>query len=63
MERTEYRTVFAAMAVFLSLAGIATAIHGLLFDEYSVTHYGVAAIMVGVACFLVLLNLAAGRDA
>jgi cell shape-determining protein MreD len=62
MVRTEYRIIFAAIAVFFSVAGMATAIHGLLFDEYSVMRYGVAAIVLGVACFVVLLNPTAGRN-
>jgi hypothetical protein len=63
MVRIEYRIVFAAIAVFLSLAGMATAIHGLLVDDYSVTRYGAAAIVLGVACFVLLLNpTAGGRD-
>lgn len=63
MVRTEYRIVFAPIAVLFSLAGMATAIHGLLFDGYDVTRYGVAAIVLGVACFVLLLNPTAGNDA
>jgi hypothetical protein len=62
MVRTEYRIVFAAIALFCSLAGMAAAIHGLLFAEYSVTRYGGAAIMLGVACFVLLLNPTTGSN-
>lgn len=63
MVRAEHRIVLAAIAVFVALAGMASAIHGLLFGEDSVTRYGAAAIVAGVACFVMLLNPAAEGDA
>ncbi|ABE31124.1 Conserved hypothetical protein, transmembrane [Paraburkholderia xenovorans LB400] len=62
MVRSENRIVFSAIAVFVALAGIAASIRGLLFDEAPVFHYGVAALIVGVACFVMLLNSTADGD-
>ncbi|WP_144158157.1 DUF2964 family protein [Paraburkholderia sp. BCC1885] len=63
MLHTEYRIILAAIAVFASLAGMGAAVHGLLFDEYNVTRYGVAVIVASVACFVMLLNPATGHEA
>jgi hypothetical protein len=57
MVRTELRIVLAVMATFITLAGIAVAIHGLLFDQDEAMFYGTVAIGVGVAGCAVLLNL------
>ncbi|XUW92716.1 DUF2964 domain-containing protein [Burkholderia sp. M6-3] len=56
MIRSDTRILFAAIAVFVSLAGIGASIRGLLFDELSVFRYGVVAVVGGVACFVLLLN-------
>jgi hypothetical protein len=56
MVRSESRIVFSAIAVFVALAGIAASIRGLLFDAPQFFHYGVAAVIGGVACFVLLLN-------
>lgn len=56
MVRAESRIVVSLVAVFVSLAGISAAIHGLLFDKTEVMRYGVLAIIVGVTSFVVLLN-------
>ncbi|MFP3564598.1 DUF2964 family protein [Paraburkholderia sp. SIMBA_030] len=63
MVRAEHRIVLAAIAVFFALGGIATAIHGVLSGADSVTRYGAAAIVAGVACFVMLLNPTANDDA
>jgi hypothetical protein len=56
MVRSECRSIFAVVAVFVALAGIAASIRGLLFDEPPIFHYSVAALIGGVACFALLLN-------
>ncbi|WP_408483215.1 DUF2964 domain-containing protein [Paraburkholderia sp. RL17-383-BIF-A] len=62
MIRSESRIIFAAIAVFVALAGIGASIRGLLFDQPPVFRYGVAALIVGVACFVMLLNSTADSD-
>lgn len=62
MLRREYRIILATAAIFLSLAGMASVIHGMLFDEYGAIRYGTAAIVGGVASFVLLLNPTAGHD-
>ncbi|AHI66817.1 DUF2964 domain-containing protein [Burkholderia thailandensis] len=57
MVRTELRVVLAAIATFVVLAGIAVAIHGLLFDQNAALRYGAAAIALGVTTCAVALNV------
>ncbi|SAK88976.1 hypothetical protein AWB81_04703 [Caballeronia arationis] len=57
MVSVEDRIAVAAAAVFVSLTGVAAAIHVLMFDQSSANRYGEAAIMIGVVGFAVLLNL------
>ncbi|KVE32471.1 DUF2964 domain-containing protein [Burkholderia sp. TSV86] len=57
MVRTELRVVLAAIATFVALAGIAVAIHGMLFNQDSALHYGAAAIALGVTACAVVLNV------
>jgi hypothetical protein len=57
MIRTELRVVVAAIATFVMLAGIAMAIHGLLFDRTGALYSGAAAITVGVMTCAVALNV------
>ncbi|MGF6757001.1 DUF2964 family protein [Paraburkholderia sp. GAS334] len=56
MVRAERRIVFATIAVFVVLGGIAAAIHGLLFDQDSVTRNGVIVAGIGVACLALMLT-------
>jgi len=56
MDRREYRIVVAAIAVFVSLAGMMAVVTGLLFDEAMALHGGAIALIVGVATFVVMLN-------
>ncbi|TDN63206.1 DUF2964 family protein [Paraburkholderia sp. BL10I2N1] len=56
MIRAEHRIVIAAVAVFVSLGGMVTAIRGLLFDLDSLTRYGVIIAGIGVACLAFMLN-------
>ncbi|AOJ71779.1 MULTISPECIES: DUF2964 domain-containing protein [Burkholderia] len=52
----KYRVVLATIAVFISLAGMMEAVRGLLFDSNAEFLYGVVALSLGVAAFVVLLN-------
>ncbi|MGN6667195.1 MAG: DUF2964 family protein [Trinickia sp.] len=54
--RAKYRIAFAALAIFVAIFGILAAVHGLFFDQDSVVRYGVAAVVMGVATFVLLLN-------
>jgi hypothetical protein len=56
MIRGESRIVAAMLAVLVSLVGIFAALDGLVFDSQPVFRYGAAALVVGVACFVLLLN-------
>ena len=56
MIRTEPRIVVAAISVFVALAGVATALHGLIFDEPGLVRWGTVAIVVSVALLVVMLN-------
>jgi hypothetical protein len=56
MIRGEGRIVTALGAVFVTLGGIDAALRGLLFDETAVMYYGVLAILVGAASFVVMLT-------
>lgn len=57
MVRTELRIVIAAIAAFVAIAGIAVAIHGMLFDEDNSMLYGSIAIGIGVVGCVALLNV------
>ncbi len=57
MVRMELRIVLAVIATFVALAGIAVAIHGLLFDQGTRVLYGAIAIVIGVFGSAVLLNV------
>ncbi|MDN7672070.1 DUF2964 domain-containing protein [Burkholderia oklahomensis] len=52
----KYRVILATIAVFISLAGMMEAVRGLLFDSNAEFLYGVAALSLGVAAFVMLLN-------
>lgn len=58
--KTNCRVAMATVSIFVAIFGIAAAIRGLLFEEMSVVRYGVAAVIGGVAAFVLLLNPAAG---
>ena len=62
MVRAEPRIVVSAVAVFVALAGLAALIRGLLFDSTDFVRFGAAALVAGVACFVVLLNPTAEDD-
>ncbi|QCP53386.1 DUF2964 family protein [Trinickia violacea] len=57
MVRTEFRIVLAVIAAFVAIAGIAVAIHGMLFDQGNSLLYGSIAIGVGVFGCALLLNV------
>jgi uncharacterized membrane protein HdeD (DUF308 family) len=52
----------AAAAIFVAIAGILSAIHALVFDQANALRYGIAAVIGGVAGFVLLLNPAHGMD-
>ncbi|CAN7795489.1 DUF2964 domain-containing protein [Caballeronia sp. LjRoot34] len=56
MIRSEPRITITAISVFVALAGLAAALRGMIFDESSLMHYGVAAIIASVALLVVMLN-------
>jgi len=57
MVQMELRIVLATILMFIALAGIAVAIHGLLFNQPNATLYGVIAIGTGITGCVVLLNV------
>jgi uncharacterized membrane protein HdeD (DUF308 family) len=63
MIRAETRIILALLAVFAALAGIGVFIHGLLSDSAGFVRYGAAALIAGVASFVLLLNPTARDDA
>ena len=56
MIRRESRIVAATLAVLVALAGICVALDGLVFDSQTVFRYGAATLLIGIACFVLLLN-------
>lgn len=56
MVRAERRIVFAAIAVFVALAGMAMVIHGVLFDIRNATVYGGFMLVIGVAVLALMLT-------
>ncbi|OXC72174.1 DUF2964 family protein [Caballeronia sordidicola] len=56
MIRTEPRIAVAAISVFVALAGVSTALRGLIFDEPGLVRCGTVAIVVSVTLFVVTLN-------
>jgi inner membrane protein involved in colicin E2 resistance len=56
MIRTERRIVFAAIAVFVTLAGMAVVIHGLLYDYSKAMLYGGVLLVLGVAVLALTLS-------
>jgi hypothetical protein len=56
MIRAERRIVFAAIAVFVSLGGMAMVIHGVLFDTRNATVYGGVLLVIGVAVLALMLT-------
>jgi hypothetical protein len=63
MVRSETRIVIAVVAVLIALAAIAASIRGLIFDEPQMFRYGIAALIAGVASFVMLLNPTRDGDA
>lgn len=62
MVRAEPRIVLAAVAVFTALAGMGACIRGLLEDSANFTRYGTLALVLGIACFVILLMPTTGDD-
>ncbi len=57
MVQGELRILVAALAVFAVLAGLALAIHGLLFDLGVYVDYGMAIVAAGIAAFVAMLTV------
>ncbi|MFX1674199.1 DUF2964 family protein [Paraburkholderia sp. A2WS-5] len=57
MVQGELRILVAALAVFVALAGLAVAIHGLLFDESRVVLYGMTIVSCGIVAFVAMLTV------
>jgi hypothetical protein len=60
MIRAETRIVLAAIAVFVALGGMAASIRGLLYEYPLWVHIGAVAMVMGVACFALLLRPGSG---
>ncbi|MGR3910236.1 DUF2964 family protein [Burkholderia sp. SR8] len=56
MIRRQSRIVVAAIAVFVSLAGMMAVVTGLLFDEATALRGGAVALIAGVAAFVAMLD-------
>ncbi|MFP3566033.1 DUF2964 family protein [Paraburkholderia sp. SIMBA_030] len=56
MARAESRIVLAVIAVFVTLGGMASSIRGSLYESPVLVHIGVFAMVIGVACFVLLLR-------
>lgn len=56
MARAEGRIVLAAIAVFVTLGGIAASIRGLLYERALWVHIGAFAMVIGIACFVLTLR-------
>jgi len=56
MIRSELRIVFAATAVFAALIGLYLVLDGLVVDAWAKFRYGAAALIIGIAGFVLLLN-------
>ncbi|MEX3959002.1 DUF2964 family protein [Trinickia sp. EG282A] len=63
MVQSRVRIALATISVFAVLAGLGMAIRGLVFDTDEAFHYGIGAIVVGVAAFVLLLNPSPRDDA
>jgi DUF2964 family protein len=57
MVRMELRVVVATIATFVALAGIALAIHGVLFERNGMFWVGVLSIAVGIVGCVSMLTL------
>jgi hypothetical protein len=57
MVHTEFRVVFATIAIFVALLGIGLVIHGLLFDRNAAMWSGMISIAAGMAGCVVMLTL------
>ena len=60
--RAKYRVAFATLSIFVAISGIFAAIRGLVFDQDSFLRYGIAAVIAGVAGFVLFLNPRSGMD-
>jgi hypothetical protein len=61
MKRLELRIVWATIGVFVWLGGLYATIYGLLYELQREFRWGVLALVVGVATFVIALNPFAQR--
>lgn len=54
--QANYRIVLSTLSIFVTIFGILAAIHGLFFEQERIVRYGAAAVIMGVAAFVLLLN-------
>ena len=62
LKRFETRIACASVGVFIWLGGLYATIRGLLYDESALFRYGMLALVVGVATFVIALNPLANRN-
>lgn len=60
MARVEGRIVLAAIAVFVTLGGLAASIRGLLYERPTLVEFGVFAMVIGIAGFVFFLRPGSG---
>jgi fatty acid desaturase len=63
MKRSDRRIVWASIGVFIWLGGLYATICGLLYDVAREYRWGMLALIVGVATFVIALNPFAQRGA
>jgi hypothetical protein len=56
MIRSESRIIIAAIAVFMALAGLAVALHGLVFGEPAHLRYGAAVAFASISAVVIMLD-------
>ncbi|WNC94151.1 DUF2964 family protein [Paraburkholderia sp. FT54] len=56
MKRSEFRIGCAAVGVFIWLGGLYATIRGLIYEVPQQFHYGVVALVIGVAIFVIALS-------
>ncbi|RKR38809.1 DUF2964 family protein [Paraburkholderia sp. BL17N1] len=56
MKRSEFRIGCAAVGVFIWIGGLYATIRGLLYEVPQEFRYGVLALIIGVATFVIALN-------
>lgn len=63
MKRSEFRVACASVGVFIWLGGLYFTIRGLVYEVPLQFRYGILAIIIGVATFVIALSRLASRNA